>query len=110
MQRWLISEEHEPVYGYGTFQHYANKLESLHCIGAYEAVPESIEAYKFLGPERTLYILWSNTSTQTVSIPSTADALLTNRDGDELRVLPVQAGMVEFEVGVKPVFVEIAEN
>ena len=65
-----------------------------------------IEAYKFVGP-RSLYVLWSNTITETVRIPSTADAVLTNRDGDESTVLPVQMGVVEFEVGVKPVFVEI---
>ena len=109
VQRWLISTNHEPIYGYTTFQHFAEKLEEVHCVGAFENVPEEVEAYKFLGPERSLYILWSNTTTQTVSIPSTADAILTNRDGDESVVVPVQMGMVEFEVGVKPLFVEIAE-
>jgi hypothetical protein len=108
VQRWLISTDHEPIYGYTTFQNLANKLEGMHCVGAYGDVPEDIEAYKFLGPERSLYILWSNAITETVSIPSTADAVLTNRDGDESSILPVQMGAVEFEVGPKPVFVEIA--
>ncbi len=108
VQRWLISSNHEPINGYSTFQHFAEKLEGMHCVGAYGDVPDEVEAYKFLDPDRSLYILWSNAATKTVRIPSTADAILTNRDGDESSVLPVQAGLVEFEVGVKPVFVEIA--
>jgi hypothetical protein len=110
VQRWLISTDHQPIYGYTTFQNLANKLEGMHCVGAYGDVPEDIEAYKFLGPERSLYILWSNAITETVTIPSTADAILTNRDGDESSVLPVQMGVVELEVGEKPVFVEIPNS
>jgi hypothetical protein len=106
--RWLISINHEPINGYYTFQNLANKLEGMHCFGAYESVPEEIEAYKFAGTEGLLYVLWSNTITKTVRLPAAADAVLTNRDGDESSVLPVQMGMVEFEVGVEPVFVEIA--
>jgi hypothetical protein len=45
-----------------------------------------------------------------VSIPSTADAILTNRDGDESVVVPVETGVVEFEVGMKPVFIEMADS
>ncbi len=108
VQRWLISSNHEPINGYYTFQNLANKLEGMHCLGAYESVPEEVEAYNFAGPEGSLYILWSNTITKTVRLPAAADAVLTNRDGDESSVLPVQMGMVEFEVGAKPVFVEIA--
>jgi len=109
VQRWLISANHEPINGYPTFQNLADKLEGMHCVGDYGDVPEEVEAYQFLGPARSLYILWSNAMTETVSIPATADAILTNRDGDESSILPVQMGMVEFEVGVKPVFVEIAD-
>jgi hypothetical protein len=109
VQRWLISVNHEPINGYNTFQHFAEKLEEAHCVGSYQDVPEDIEAYKFLGPARSLYILWSNAITETVRIPSTTGAILTNRDGDESVVLPVQMGMVEFEVGEKPIFIEIAE-
>jgi hypothetical protein len=94
--------------GYSTFQNFATKLEGTHCLGAYRDVPDEIEAYKFVGTERLLYISWSNTVTKTVSIPSTADAVLTDRDGDQSTVLLVQAGRVEFEVGTKPVFVDIA--
>ena len=79
----------------------------MHYWGVYQDVPEKVEAYEFRGPERSLYILWSNGSTKTVRIPSTTDAILTNRDGDESVVVPVQMGMVEFEVGAKPVFVEM---
>ena len=110
VHRWLISTNHEPINGYSTFKHFAQKLDGMHCVGAYGDVPEDIEAYKFLGPSRALYILWSNAITETVRIPSTADAILTNRDGDESAVLPVQMGMVEFEVGEKPVFVEITDS
>ena len=108
MYRWLIGADHEPINGYYTFQNLANKLEGMHCLGAYESVPEEIEAYRFAGTEGSLYILWSNTIAKTVRLPAAADAVLTNRDGDESSGLPVQMGMVEFEVGVKPVFVEIA--
>jgi hypothetical protein len=110
VHRWLISTNHEPINSYGTFQYFAEKLEGMHCVGAYGDVPEGIEAYKFLGPERSLYILWSNAITETVRLPSIADAVLTNRDGDESVVVPVEMGMVEFEVGVKPVFVEMADS
>ncbi len=108
VERYLISTDHEPMNGYSTFQNFANKLEGMHCSGAYQSVPEEVEAYEFVGTEGLLYILWSNTITKTVGIPSPADAVLTNRDGDESSVLPVQAGMVEFEVGEEPVFVEMA--
>jgi hypothetical protein len=110
VHRWLISTNHEPVYGYSTFQHFAEKLEGMHCVGVYGKVPEGVEAYKFLGLDHSLYILWSNTITKTVSIPSTTDAILTDRDGDQSVVIPVELGMVEFEVGEKPVFVEIADS
>jgi len=109
-ERYLISMNHEPMNGYSTFQHFASKLEEMQCLGAYQGVPDGIEAYKFVGPGRSLYILWSNTITTTVSIPSTADAVLINRDGDESVVVPVGMGMVEFEVGTKPVFVETADS
>ncbi|HID62956.1 MAG TPA: hypothetical protein EYP49_09495 [Anaerolineae bacterium] len=108
VERYLISADHKPINGYSTFQNFANKLEGMYCLGLYRDIPAGIGAYKFVGPDRTLYILWANTTTTTVSIPSTTDAVLTIRDGDESRILPVQAGMVEFEVGEKPVFVEIA--
>ncbi len=110
VQRWLISDSHEPINGYTTFQHLAGKLEGMHCVGAYGDVPEDIEAYRFRSPERSLYVMWSNAMTETVRIPSTTDAVLSNRDGDESVVVPVEMGMVEFEVGVKPVFVEIADS
>jgi hypothetical protein len=110
VERYLISANHEPMNGYSTFQNFANKLEGMYCLGAYQDVPDGIEAYKFVGPERSLYVLWSNAITTTVSIPSAADAVLTNRDGDESVVVPVEVGMVEFEVGLKPVFVEMADS
>ena len=108
--RWLISDNHEPINGYNTFQNLADKLEGMHCVGGYGDVPENIEAYQFRGPERSLYVMWSNAITETVRIPATADAVLTNRDGDESSTLPVQMGIVEFEVGAKPVFVEIVDS
>jgi hypothetical protein len=110
VQRWLISTNHEPINGYSTFQNFANKLEGTHCLGAYQYVPDGIEAYKFTGNKGLLYILWSNTITKTVAIPSAINAILTSRDGDESVVVPVELGMVEFEVGEKPVFVEIADS
>jgi hypothetical protein len=109
VERYLISENHEPMNGYSTFQHFAERLEGMHCLGAYADVPEDIEAYKFVGSDRALFILWSNAGTQTVRLPAETDALLTNRDGDESSVLRVQGGSVEFEVGAEPVFVEMVD-
>jgi len=108
LHTWLISLEHEPDNGYYTFQHFARKLEGLYCVGAYRDVPTDVEAYEFTGLGRSLYVLWSNTVTETASIPSSTDAILTSRDGDESVILPVQEGKVTFEVGTRPVFVEIA--
>ncbi len=110
VHRWLISINHEPINGYSTFQHLARELEGMHCVGPYRGVPEDVEAYKFIGSERSLYILWSNAITETVRIPSTTDATLISRDGDKSTVIPAQMGMVEFEVGEKPVFLEISES
>ena len=109
VQRWLISSNHEPIYGYNTFQNLASKLEGTHYVDAYEDVPGDIEAYEFRGPARSLYIMWSSAFTQTVTIPSAIDAIFTDRDGSESVVVPVQMGRLEFEVGAKPVFVEIVD-
>jgi hypothetical protein len=106
--RWLISVDHEPVNGYNTFQHLAEKLEGMHCLGAYDDVPEDIEAYQFVGSDRILYILWSNAATKTVQLSAETGAVLSNRDGDASSVLPVHGGSVEFDVGEEPVFVEMA--
>jgi len=107
LHRWLINIDHEPDNGYYTYQNFANQIEGLYCAGVYRDVPEDVEAYRFVGEERSLYILWSDTATNTVSIPASTDAVLTDRDGDESIVLPVQMATVEFEVGLQPVFVEI---
>lgn len=107
LHRWLINMDHETDNGYYTYQHFAAKIQGLHCTGAYAHVPQDIEAYEFTGPDRSIYILWSNTITKTVRLPASTDAVLTNRDGNQSIVLPVQAGAVEFEVGPQPVFVEI---
>ena len=108
--RWLIGDNHEPINGYHTLQNLADKLEGMHCVGAYGEVPEGIEAYQFRDQERSLYVMWSNAFTETVRISASTDAILTNRDGDESSSLLAEAGMVEFEVGAKPVFVEIAAS
>ncbi len=108
VQRWLISDEHEPVNGYDTFQHFAAQIEGLTCTGTYEEVPTGVEAYRFVGPGRSLYILWSNTVTQTVTIPASSQAVLTDRDGVGSEVIPAQAGQVTFELGLEPVFVEVS--
>ena len=106
--RWLININHEPDNGYYTYQNFADKVEGLRCTGAYQNVPGDVEAYEFVGSGRSLYILWSHTVTNTVSIPASANAILTNRDGGGSVVLPIQTGEVTFEVGTQPIFVEIA--
>jgi hypothetical protein len=107
LYRWLINLNHEPDNGYSTYQHLAQKIQGLHCVGAEQNVPPDVEAYKFMGEGRTLYISWSNTTTQTVNLPASTDAILTSRDGDASVILPLQEGIVTFEVGTRPVFVEM---
>lgn len=110
VHRWLISEDHTPINGYYTFQHYSDKLNGLHCEGSYQGVPEGIEAYEFSGAQRSLYVLWSETITQTVSIPVPGDVLLTDRDGNITQTIPVQDGEVSFDLGTQPVFLELFQN
>ncbi|MBN1887785.1 MAG: hypothetical protein JW850_07330 [Thermoflexales bacterium] len=110
VQRWLISQEHEPINGYTTFQHLAGKIAGTHCTGRYQAVPSNVEAYEFVTAGRSLYILWSNTSTTTVTMPAQSDAVLTDRDGQNSQVIPVQDGQVSFELGPRAVFLELAPN
>ena len=93
---------------YATLICIANGIDNTDKIADLSSMlPEDVEAYEFVGPGRSLYILWSNTVTNTTSIPASADAILTDRDGGESIVLPVETGRVTFEVGIQPVFVEI---
>jgi hypothetical protein len=108
VHRWLISDDHQPINGYRTFQNYADKIEGMTSPTPYQNVPPDVEAYRFFTPGRSLYILWSNTVTQTVAIPASTSAILTDRDGDTSRVVPVQSGQVFFEVGTRPIFIEIS--
>ncbi|MBN1887787.1 MAG: hypothetical protein JW850_07340 [Thermoflexales bacterium] len=110
VRRWLISMEHQPINGYATFQHLAGKITGTHCTGRYQAVPSNVEAYKFVASDRSLYILWSNTLTTTVTLPAQSDAILTDRDGQNAQTILVQDGQVSFEVGPQAVFLEFAQN
>ncbi|MBN2004380.1 MAG: hypothetical protein JXA21_13580 [Anaerolineae bacterium] len=107
IERWLIGMDHQPINAYYTFQHFANKIQGFSCVGQYNAVPADVEAYKYVANNRSLYVLWSNTVTQTVTLPSTVGATLTDRDGTTSIALPAQEGQVTFDVGTLPVFVEI---
>jgi hypothetical protein len=107
VHRWLINEDHEPVNGYSTFQHFARRREGLHCTGAYTDVPDGVEAYAFSGPARLLYVLWSESANRTVSIMSDIDGVLINRDGTESIRISASGSKLTFEVGTKPVFLEI---
>jgi hypothetical protein len=105
--RWLISSDHQPINGYTTYQTFAQQVEGLYSRGAYSKVPAGIEAYMFSKGGRSVYVLWSNTVTQTVNLPAVSTAMLTSRDGDFVTELPIEAGMATFDVGVIPVFIEI---
>jgi hypothetical protein len=107
VHRWLISIDHKPINGYNTYQHYAGKIAGTYCTGRYEGMPPDVEAYRFVGPGRSLYILWSNTVSQTVAVPAITDTILTDRDGETSRVVTTQGGQVSFEVGAEPVFLEV---
>jgi hypothetical protein len=99
--------DHQPINAYDTFQHFANKIEGSSCVGRYDAVPAEVEAYQYVASNRSLYVLWSNTVTQMVTLPSTVGATLTDRDGTVSIPLSSQQGQVTFEVGTQPIFVEI---
>ncbi|RME49862.1 MAG: hypothetical protein D6796_04200 [Caldilineae bacterium] len=105
--RWLIDNSHQPARGYTTFQTLARKLAGSHCAGAYTAVPNDIEAYRFAAPGREVYILWSNAASQTVTLAATTTVTRTNRDGDRVTTLTPVGGQVTFEVGAQTVFVEV---
>lgn len=107
VHRWLIDMEHQPVNGYTTYQTFAEQVAGLYAKGAYSKVPAGIEAYVFDKGERSVYVLWSNTVPQTVSLPAVNAAVLTDRDGDFTTELPVEAGEATFDVGIVPVFVEV---
>ena len=110
VHRWFISEEHEPINGYSTFQHCAAKLQGPPCEGACQEVPERVEAYRFSGPQRSLYVLWSKTTTQTVTIPASVEGVLTDRDWDTTWTVPTQGGEVSFDFGTQPVFLELVQD
>jgi hypothetical protein len=110
VHRWLIGEDHEPINAYNTFQHYASQVEGLHCEGVYSGVPEGIEAYEFSGRQRSLYILWSETATQTVTIPASVDGRLTDRDGGTTQTIYAEDGKVTFSVGTQPMFLQLIQD
>ncbi|MBN1878177.1 MAG: hypothetical protein JXA33_28415 [Anaerolineae bacterium] len=107
VHRWLISMDHQPTNGYTTHQVFAEQLTGLYPQGAYLEVPEGIEAYEFMGNTHTLYVLWSNAVTQTVSLPATQSAVLISRDGDVVMELSIISGAAVFDVGMIPVLVKI---
>ncbi|MBN1872997.1 MAG: hypothetical protein JXA33_02120 [Anaerolineae bacterium] len=107
VHRWLIGAEHQPINGYTTYQTFAQQIGGLFSRGIYTEVPEGIEAYEFGGEKYSVYVLWSNVTTQTVSLPAANAAVLTSRDGDFVSELPVVSGTVTFEVGLIPLFVKL---
>ncbi len=110
LHRWLISRDHQPDNGYYTFQNYAQKVEGASCLGSYENVPTGVEAYQFETTDGWLYILWSNTTPQMITIPtSSTEATLTDRDGNSSTIVPAQNGQVTFDVGTQAVFLEITQ-
>lgn len=106
VHRWLISMDHQPINGYATYQHFAHIINDLQCKGRYEGVPEAVEAYLFQGNGRSVYVLWSNSGAQTVTLPVTSDATLIDRDGITSTVLLEQQGRVTFDLDTRPVFVK----
>ncbi len=109
LHRWLINQEHKPDNGFYTFQHLADKLTDAVCTGPYPNVPADVEAYQFFAPGRAIYVLWANTTSQTVALPASVNATLTDRDGKSSGVIPVQNDQVTFKVGLTPVFLEVPE-
>ena len=110
LDRWLIDSDHQPAQAYDTFKHLVNSIVGSACGGAYQNVPEGIEAYRFTGAKQTLYILWSVTEGQegqNVEIPAFINATLANREGNDSTSLTILNDHVQFEVGATPVFVTV---
>ncbi len=107
LHRWLINQDHEPANGYATFQHLATELDGLRCVGPYTGVPAGVEAYQFESDTRLLYIVWSAAGTRVVNLPVETEVWLTDRDGESTITLTPDEGVVTFEVGIAPVFVEV---
>lgn len=101
LHRWLIDLNHQPANAYRTFQFYDSRVKGATCepLGS---LPAGVEGYGFRRPGDATYVLWSNTTTQTVQLPAQGSVILSNRDGTITQTLPVEAGAVRFEVGATP--------
>ena len=107
LHRWLINSQHQPDNAYETYQHFANKIVGSRCKGQPENVPNDVEAYEFTDGSRIIYILWSKQGQQSVTIPATTKAVLTDRDGKNSENLPVFGDTITFQVNQTPLFVEV---
>lgn len=106
--RWLINRDYQPVYGYWTYQNYARKISGSRCEGRPPTAPEGVELYKFVTPERLIYVAWATEGSRSITIPADTNAVWTNMDGTLTRTLTTENGQVMFEVGPHAVFVETA--
>jgi hypothetical protein len=108
LNRWLINRRHQPDQGYFTYQHVAARLRQTTCQGAVATLPAGIEAYRFTGgPQSALYVLWSTTTTQTVTLPAMHRAVIIDRDGVISQTLGAQNGSVHLSAGLRPLFAVI---
>jgi len=106
VHRWLISRDHQPINGYNTFQNFAQKMTGTANQGRVSAWPSPIEGYKFTAPDRTLFVVWSNSTTETITFTNTSTFTMTDRDGLNSQLLLPQAGQITVEVGNIPIFLE----
>ncbi len=108
VHRWLISQDHQPINGYTTFQNLSRRLDGSYYKGISHA-GTGIEAYQFAAPHRTITVLWSgDTVTHTATIPAARDGLLTDRDGTISHTVHLQGGALTFDVGPRAVFLEVS--
>jgi len=111
VERFLFTEDHEPLTGYATYQFYANKVSGMIPVqGSVSGLPTDIEAYRFYKGSSELFIVWSNTVTQTLTFTSDIDALVSDRDGTATTTVVSQNGEVMFEVGPLPRYVEFISD
>ncbi len=106
LYRWLINIDHQPDQGYYTYQHFAQQLTGLRIAGAYRAVPDGVEAYRFVAPDHEVYTVWTTDRDQaTVTFPAAHEATLIDRDGQVLGTLTPTGGEVTVTVGRVPMYV-----
>ncbi len=98
--------DHQPDQGCYTYQHFARQLTGLLIAGACRAVPDDVEAHRFVAPDHEVYTVWTaDREPATVTFPAAHEATLIDRDGQVVGTLTPTEGEVTITVGRVPLCV-----